>query len=142
MNPDRQAGDDRPHDAVHSAGNQIVAGNIERHMLRNGVGKSDLARELFGAEEDSGKAKGRATVSRWLNGTRRPGSENMVRIAQVLGTTVEELQYGVAEDSKVAELNLTALKDRPGMALLYVNKVVPFQTAAKIASMLADEGGE
>lgn len=76
--------------------NQTLVRHLRALLAANGWSRSDLARRMFGTCTDHATgyvvAKKRERISSWMNGKQYPDPENLHRLAQAFGVTVEDLR--------------------------------------------------
>lgn len=66
--------------------NQTLARHLKALLAANGWSRSDLARRIYGT------AKKRERISEWMNCKQYPTPENLRRLAETFGVTVETLR--------------------------------------------------
>lgn len=101
--------------------------------------QADLVRAV---EEVTGEPFGRDAVSTYINGRSFPTPNNLNKLCKALGMTREELfpnSLIAATQDEHPAFQLTAAAGHPGRAWVRMNRMMSFETAAKIASLLNEE---
>ena len=119
------------------------ARKLHEAMIKKGMSQSDLAAAIWGRTTDARGyevARNRDRISVYLQGRSLPDPQNLQKIADVLGTTVEELAPDItaaAVEKENPEVAMTAIAGHSDKVFLRVNKLVPMLVAAEIISMLS-----
>jgi transcriptional regulator with XRE-family HTH domain len=117
---------------------QAFARRLHTAMNAKGMGNSDLARAVWGEVDDNKGykvAKNRHQVAVYLKGEGMPERATLQKIAEVLGTTADELApetQTAAIDRARPEMAMTMLAGQPGMAHLQINATLPLNVAVEI----------
>lgn len=144
--------------AKNQTRNQAFAARLRDAMNRGGLHPSEVARRVWGTVKDKrghNTALNRDRIGHYLNGASYPNPETMVRLAEAVGLTVEELA-GVGETTATSpapghaaaagasgELILTSLPAQPTKIRIQVDRVIHWKLAARIQAMLKEaETGE
>ena len=124
------------------------ASNLRRLRLDANLSQSDLARKIWGDTTDSRGytvARNRDRISYYEAKKAVPEAHTLKVIADVLGTTVEELAPDlIARDTdkqKDPEISMAMVKDRTDLVHLRVNTLCTLGLASKIIALLTDERG-
>lgn len=127
--------------------NQSFARRLDAAMRAKAMGNSDLARAVWGEVED-GKgykvAKNRHQVALYLKGEAMPERATLTKIAEVLGTTADELApdlQGAAIDRTRPEMAMAMLSGQPGMVHLQINATLPLNVAVEIVRIFQQSKG-
>jgi transcriptional regulator with XRE-family HTH domain len=124
---------------------QQFARKLHQLMVERGLSQSDLARRIWGERIDNKTgypvAKNRDRISVYLRGNSYPDPENLEKLAEALGVTVESLAPDIVAsviDRENPELAITAIAGRPDAVHLQVNKLVPMSVASRIMALLTE----
>lgn len=128
---------------VEHAEMERFAKRLNERMLAREMSQADLARAVWGSMTDKRGyevARNRDRISVYLRGLGFPDPINLKKIADVLGTTPEdlapEMQASKAERDN-PEVLMSAIAGHPDRVLLRVNKLVPLSVAAEIISIIS-----
>ena len=119
------------------------ARKLHEAMIKNGMTQSDLAAAVWGRTTDGRGyevARNRDRISVYLQGRSLPDPQNLAKIAEVLGVTVEDLAPDItaaAVEKENPEVAMTAIAGHADKVFLRVNKLVPMAMAAQIITMLS-----
>lgn len=131
-------------------------------MSRANVNASEVARRVWGSTKDKrgyDVARNRDRIGHYLSGSSYPEPENLARLAEAVGVTVEELAMprgtnpGTAHtqpvyagggkplkhlyaDTATGELSLISLPAEPGKVRLQVDRIVPWKLGQDIHEWL------
>lgn len=101
--------------------------------------QSDLVRAV---KAKTGEIMGRDAVSTYINGRSFPTPKSLNLLCQALGVTKEELlPNGImqAMNDEHPSLELRAAAGHPGKAWLRINRLMRFETATKIVTLVNEE---
>ena len=122
------------------------ARRLHETLIRKGMSQSDLARSMWGETTDARGykvARNRDRVSSYLSGRSWPEAQNLRRMAEALGVKEEDLAPDITAatvDREKPALAITMVAGHPDKVHLVVDQLVPLALAARIASLLSDEG--
>jgi transcriptional regulator with XRE-family HTH domain len=106
----------------------------ERHMSQ-----SDLVRAI---EAKTGEKMGRDAISTYVNGRSFPTPKSLGLLCETLGMTRDELLPNAsiqAINDEHPALELRAAAGHPGMAWVRINRLMTFETATKIVTLVNEE---
>jgi transcriptional regulator with XRE-family HTH domain len=121
---------------------QDFARKLQELRIAKGWNQSDLARAIWGTTTDSrGRtvAKSRDRISEYEKGISVPEPDNMQKVADALGVTVEELAPRIvanAIDREDPAMQLTMVTGHPGRVHLVINQLLPLSVAAQIVALV------
>lgn len=72
----------------------VIGSNIKALREARGWSKAELGRRV---------KRTRATVWDWENGLKNPGTESLIRLAQVFGVTLDQLVFSPAQRKELQE---------------------------------------
>jgi hypothetical protein len=116
-------------------------------MLKEKVSASEVARRIWGTTKDSrgyDVARNRDRIGHYLAGTSYPEPDNLVKLANAVGVSVEELTIErpdppVVPRRQVADLRLTAAVDEPNKAHLLLDRTLDWETALRILQLVKED---
>jgi transcriptional regulator with XRE-family HTH domain len=130
-------------DEVPLAPNQLTKQEFGRRLARileeRFLSQSDLVRLV---EKTTGEKMGRDAISTYVNGRAFPTPKSLALLCTALGLTREELLPNAAIQAINDEhpaLELRAAAGHPGKAWLRINRLMRFETATKIVTIINDE---
>lgn len=111
-------------------------------ILERGWNQSDLVRKVNDMFPDLDRPFGRDAVSTYVNGRRFPTPKSLNMLCQALGVTRDELLpnasiQAINDENPALELRQAA--GHPGKAWVRVNRMMSFDVAAKIVSLINEE---
>lgn len=126
---------------------ETFARKLHDLMTTRGMSQSDLARAIWGTRKDPRGyevARNRDRVSQYLRGASVPDPANMRKLADALGTTVEELAPDVTVDTisrERPEIAMTAVHGHSDKVHLQLNVLLPLTVAVQIVSLVDQAAG-
>ena len=118
------------------------ARKLQDLRIAKGWNQSDLARAIWGTTIDKrGRivAKSRDRISEYEKGISVPEPDNMQKLADALGVSVEELAPRVvagAIDREDPAMQMTMVTGHPGRVHLVINQLLPLAVAAQIVALV------
>lgn len=122
---------------------RTFAQKLQELMTRKGLSQSDLARAVWGTYRDSRDfevARNRDRISQYVKGKSIPEPSNLLKLAEALGVTPEELAPDItadAVDAEEAAVSMRMVEGHPDKTVLRINTVTSFETAAEIIALLS-----
>lgn len=127
---------------IERLGHNEFARRLASAMNAKGWTQSDLAREMWGEVASTDKkgrtymvAKNRDRIGSYLRGRGYPGPENLQRLAELLGMTVNELapEVGMATiDREHPEFSIVVVGDH---AHIQINAMIPLSDVLAFAQL-------
>lgn len=121
------------------------ARRLGARLLEKGWKQSDLARAAFGTTHDSeGRVvpRGRDSISTYMRRRTLPDPTSLKKLADALGCEMADLDPMIEADAieyEAPALEMRSAAQRPDRAWLRVNKVVSFETAAKVVTLIQED---
>jgi transcriptional regulator with XRE-family HTH domain len=107
---------------------------LQALMLQKGWSQADLSRQ---------SKLGRDAISTYIRGVSFPEPKNLQKLAKALGVESETLlpnsTIGAMQNDAAPMLEIKQAHGRPNDVWIRVNRIVSFDTAAKIMAMLKEE---
>jgi hypothetical protein len=128
------------------------ASALRAAMLKQKLSASEVARRVWGTTKDSrgyDVARNRDRIGHYLNETSYPEPENLIKLAEVLDLSVEDLAIDkpvfVAgggssyRGRQPGDIQMTVLADQPNKARLVFDRVLDFETAMRLLQMIKED---
>lgn len=106
---------------------------LKRALHEREITASELARRIWGSDDERNGAKNRQIISQYLNGKTQPRFATMERIAAALQIPVADLEPSLLLPDKLS-IEAGADDDK---VMLRINRRVDHATAVKIIEMLS-----
>ena len=126
---------------------QTFARMLQSEMMKRGWSQSDLARAVWKEEKFDSRnyraAVGRDRISAYVNSKAIPEPATLKKLADALGMTPEQLAPDIATqavDRDNPSIDLRVVAGREDHAWLRVNRIVSLATAAKVITLIENDG--
>lgn len=131
---------------VYGSDLETFAHRLHTALLDKGWSQSDLARRVWGeirydAEGNPAGPVGRDRISQYCRAKAMPAPGTLKKIAQVLGTTAEELAPNITASTIQREqpaLKLEMVAGHSDKCLVKINRIMPLRLALKIAEIVEE----
>lgn len=128
---------------------QRFAEALKQAMIKGNLSASEVARRMWGTTKDKRGytgARNRDRIGHYLAGTSHPEPENLQKLADAIGVSVEELKSERQPVNSTAPrsrslngvLQITTVADHPDKLRLQTDRTIDWRLAVQIFKMLKE----